>query len=105
MFTVYLIQCIHVCTVYLIQCIHVCTVYLIQCIHVCTVYLIQCIHVCTRHFHVITRHFYFIHFDPRVDRGQDFRPRPRPRKIQLVKTEAEDNRGFFFLTEAEECKF
>ena len=43
----------------------------------------------------------------RVDRGQDFRPRPRPRKIQLVKTEAEDNRGFFFLTEAEaeECKF
>ena len=38
-----------------------------------------------------------------VDRGQDFRPRPR--KIQLVKTEAEDNRGFFFLTEAEECKF
>ena len=37
---------------------------------------------------------------PRVDRGQDFRPRPR--KIQLVKTEAEDNRGFFFLTEAEE---
>ena len=41
----------------------------------------------------------------RVDRGQDFRPRPRPRKIQLVKTEAEDNRGFFFLTEAEDCKF
>ena len=43
--------------------------------------------------------------EARVDRGQDFRPRPR--KIQLVKTEAEDNRGFFFLTEAEaeECKF
>ena len=38
--------------------------------------------------------------EARVDRGQDFRPRPR--KIQLVKTEAEDNRGFFFLTEAEE---
>ena len=29
--------------------------------------------------------------EARVDRGQDFRPRPR--KIQLVKTEAEDNRG------------
>ena len=47
--------------------------------------------------------------EARVDRGQDFRPRPR--KIQLVKTEAEDNRGFFFfyrgrgqqiLTEAEQ---
>ena len=41
--------------------------------------------------------------EARVDRGQDFRPRPR--KIQLVKTEAEDNRGFFFLTEAEDSKF
>ena len=44
-------------------------------------------------------------FKPGVDRGRDFRPRPR--KIQLVKTEAEDNQGFFFLAEAEaeECKF
>ena len=45
--------------------------------------------------------------NPGVDRGRDFRPRPR--KIQLVKTEAEENRGFFFLAEAEaeaeECKF
>ncbi len=36
-----------------------------------------------------------------VDRGQDLRPRPRPRKLWFVKTEAEDNRGFFLLAEAE----
>ena len=34
-----------------------------------------------------------IDLEARVDRGQDF----RPRKIQLVKTETEDNQGFFFL--------
>ncbi len=36
-----------------------------------------------------------------VDRGQDLRPRPRPRKLWFVKTEADDNRGFFLLAEAE----